>query len=390
MQVIFRANLVSARRVWGDVQDVLIIGGGLAGLAAALRLAREGLAVTLVEKKAYPFHRVCGEYISMEVVPFLRRMDAFPDELGPSYLTRLQVTSPGGRALDIGLDLGGFGISRYALDHWLWQKCVAVGVHFLLRKTVEDVRYQADIGGFEAVLADGSTLQARLAIGSFGKRSVLDRRLDRPFMRQSSPYIGVKYHLRTDMADDLIALHNFEDGYCGISRVENGVYNLCYLTTRAQLRRHGDIPAMEEAILWRNPHLRRIWHQSQFLWPKPEVINEISFAPKQPVEGQVLMVGDAAGLITPLCGNGMAMALHAAKLATDQILAHYPRPDYLRHITGQYARLWQQHFGTRLMAGRRLQQVFGSERVTDVVIALLQQAPTVTRWLMKQTHGQPF
>ena len=126
----------------------------------------------------------------------------------------------------------------------------------------------------------------------------------------------MKYHLRLPgFPRNLIALHNFADGYAGISAIEDDKLCFCYLTTRANLKRHGTIAAMEREVLARNPHLREILAQAEFLYPQPEVINEISFAPKQPVEQHVLMCGDAAGLITPLCGNGMAMALHGAALA---------------------------------------------------------------------------
>ena len=155
-----------------------------------------------------------------------------------------------------------------------------------------------------------------MVLGTYGKRANLDRQLQRPFFAQRSPYLGVKYHLRLPgFPRDVIALHNFADGYAGISAIEEDKLCFCYLTTRQNLKQHGTIPAMEREVLARNPRLREILDAAEVLYPQPEVINEISFAPKQPVEQHVLMVGDAAGLITPLCGNGMAMALHGAALA---------------------------------------------------------------------------
>ena len=130
--------------------------------------------------------------------------------------------------------------------------------------------------------------------------------MGRKFTTTRSPYAAIKYHIRTDHPTDLIALHNFRDGYCGISNVEDGKTNLCYLTHRNNLRKTGSIASLEEEILQKNHLLKYIFSNSEFLFEKPEVINEISFATKDPVEGHVLMAGDAAGMITPLCGNGMA------------------------------------------------------------------------------------
>lgn len=366
--------------------DVLLIGGGLAGLTASLDLARRGHRVLVIEKKQYPFHRVCGEYVSNETRPYLQALGLDLPALGVADITRFQFTSPSGRVLETPLDLGGFGLSRYAFDFALYELAKAAGVEFWLGKTVEAVENTER----RITTTDGTTAQARVVLGSFGKRTKLDATLDRDFIKQRSPYVGVKYHIRTDFPNDLIALHNFRDGYCGISAIEAGRYCLCYLTTRENLRRHGSIPAMERAVLHRNPHLRRIFEESEFLYERPEVINEISFAPKRAVEQGVLMVGDAAGLITPLCGNGMAMAIHGAQLAadlTDEFLrGTLDRPELER----RYQRVWAAHFGRRLWVGRQVQRLFGDERLSEIALTAFRAAPPLLRRVMRATHGAPF
>jgi flavin-dependent dehydrogenase len=370
--------------------DILIIGGGLAGLTAALDLAGRGWRVALVERRHYPFHRVCGEYVSNEVLPYLQRLGADPAPLGPARISRFLLSAPGGRTLTAPLDLGGFGISRYALDDYLYQLGRDRGVAFRLGETVSGVQLDAGRDVFGVTLAGGGQLTARVVLGAYGKRATLDRQLDRAFFRQRSPYLGVKYHLQLDFPPDLIALHNFADGYAGISAVEAGRYCFCYLTTREQLRRHGSIPAMEAEVLAQNPHLRRILTDAVRLYDAPEVINEISFAPKTSVEQHVLMCGDAAGLITPLCGNGMAMALHGAALAaghTDAFLrGQLSRPA----LEVAYTRDWQRRFAGRLRVGRWVQGLFGGPRLTNAVVGTLRYAPAVVRALMRQTHGSAF
>lgn len=346
--------------------------------------------MTLVERRHYPFHRVCGEYVSNEVLPYLGRLGADPAPLGPARITRFLLSAPGGRTLTAPLDLGGFGVSRYALDAFLHERAAARGVDFRLGRTVTEVQLDPATDLFRVTLSGGDTLTARVVLGAYGKRASLDRQLERTFFRQRSPYVGVKYHLRLDFPPDLIALHNFADGYAGLSAVEAGRYCFCYLTTRAQLRRHGSIPALEAAVLGQNPHLRRVLAESERLYAAPEVINEISFAPKTCVEQHVLMCGDAAGLITPLCGNGMAMALHGAALAarhTDAFLrGQLTRPA----LEAAYTHDWHQHFAGRLRVGRWVQRLFGGPRLTDAVVGTLRHAPAVVQALMRQTHGKPF
>src|SRR5690606_13104564 len=123
-------------------EEIVIVGGGLGGLMAAALLAKKGRSVLLVEKKTYPFHRVCGEYVSNEVQDFLRSENLYPEELNPAKISRFRLTSSQGKAVEMELDLGGFGISRYAFDNFLYQKAMALGVRFLLNTQVEEVSFK--------------------------------------------------------------------------------------------------------------------------------------------------------------------------------------------------------------------------------------------------------
>ncbi len=370
--------------------DVIIIGGGLGGLCAALDLRLRGHAVTLVERRQYPFHRVCGEYVSNEVLPYLHRLGAQVETLAPAHISRLQVSSPAGRVLEVPLDLGGFGISRYQLDEFLYQLLQQAGGQ-VLHATVTDVEFDAATDSHQVVLSDGRRLPARVVVGTYGKRSALDRQLERPFFSQRSPYLGVKYHLRYPaMPRDLIALHNFADGYAGISAIEDDKYCFCYLTTRRNLKAHGTIAAMEAAVLARNPHLHRILTTAEVLYPQPEVINEISFAPKTCVERHVLLAGDAAGLITPLCGNGMAMAIHGASLAAARADAFLRGQLTRPQLEAAYSADWQGQFGRRLRVGRAVQRLFGQPLLSELTVGGLSYWPGAVRALMRRTHGETF
>src|SRR5436190_17258037 len=108
--------------------DVIIIGGGLAGLSLSIQLAHLNRNVLLLEKNKYPFHRVCGEYISLESWDFLERLGMPLSQMNLPDITQLRVTSLKGTAIDHSLDLGGFGISRYTLDNALASMAMKKGV----------------------------------------------------------------------------------------------------------------------------------------------------------------------------------------------------------------------------------------------------------------------
>lgn len=372
--------------------DVAIVGGGLAGLALSIQLIRQGHIVILFEKEQYPFHKVCGEYISLESWDFLNDLGVDLDGINVPIITKLQVTSVNGKMLEQSLPLGGFGISRYRLDNTLAQIAKNEGVIVMENTKVKDIVFLD-----EEFIVDTSQQQyhAKMVAGSFGKRSNIDIKWKRPFTNASknklNNYIGVKYHIKTDFPADTIALHNFKNGYCGIVKIEDDNYNLCYLTTANNLQKSkGDIKEMERHILSQNPHLKKIFTENKIINDNPLTISQISFDKKSQVENHVLMIGDAAGMITPLCGNGMSMALHGSKIAAIYIHDFLQAKITRAEMEQQYTLQWNQQFANRLKMGRRIQRLFGSKKLTNFFLAITKPFPKLINYLVKQTHGNPF
>jgi flavin-dependent dehydrogenase len=147
---------------------------------------------------------------------------------------------------------------------------------------------------------------------------------------------------------------------------------------------------MEESILSANPHLEKIFAGSQRLYDAPLAISQISFESKSQVEDHVLMIGDAAGMITPLCGNGMSMALHGSKIAAENIHRFLEGSCSRAEMESAYAGAWRKTFEKRLAMGRRIQRLFGNAYLTGMLIRASKIFPFIVRWLIRQTHGQPF
>jgi len=370
------------------LKEITIIGGGLAGLISSILLQRKGYEVNLYEKKQFPFHRVCGEYVSDEVRPFLERNSLFPDASHPSRIRTFEFSSVKGRRFELPLDLGGFGVSRYVLDEFLYQIALKEGVNVVTKQAITDVQF---IGDKFLVKTGSESFESKIVIGAYGKKSVIDNKLDRGFTHKRAPFIGVKYHIKTDYPKDKVALHNFQSGYCGISAIEDDKYNLCYLGNREMLKKHGSIEAMENMVVKQNPFLKEIFNNSEFIFDKPEVINEFSFSPKSAVESHILMTGDTAGLITPLCGNGMAMAIHSGKIVSESVSTHYTKGQLNRQaLEEDYIRTWNRTFKKRLRVGRRTQALFGSSFTSEVAVSLMRNSSFFAYQIMKNTHGQPF
>jgi menaquinone-9 beta-reductase len=302
--------------------DIIIIGGGLAGLVSAIHLSKAGLQVILIEKNDYPKHKVCGEYISNEVLPYLQWLDADPMVTGAKKISRFSLSTTRGKTIETKLPLGGFGVSRFTLDNFLLQKVIENGCT-IVQDTVLDVHFNDD--SFQVTIKDGSALSAKIVIGAFGKRSNLDITLNRDFIKNRSPFVGVKTHVQGNFPDDLVSLHNFDGGYCGVSQVENGSLNVCYLANYKSFQQYKNIDAFNKAVLYKNPHLKNIFENSTPVFEQALTISQISFSDKTTVQDHILMCGDAAGMIHPLCGNGMAMAIHSAKIASELIIDYFDK-----------------------------------------------------------------
>lgn len=355
-------------------------------------MARQGHKVILFEKEQYPFHKVCGEYISLESWDFLTDLGVDLDAINVPIITKLQVSSVNGKMLEQSLPLGGFGISRYKLDNVLVQLAKAKGVSLLENTKVNDIVFSGD----EFVIhTSGQEYSAKMVSGSYGKRSNIDIKWKREFSMAAknklNNYIGIKYHIKTDFPIDTIALHNFKNGYCGIVAIEDGNYNLCYLTTADNLQKsNGDIKEMERTVLSQNPFLKKILADSKIIFATPLTISQISFDKKTQVENHVLMIGDAAGMITPLCGNGMSMALHGSKIAAAHIHDFIQKNITRIEMEKRYSLQWNRQFAHRLIMGRRIQRLFGNQRLTNLFISLIKPFPKLVNYLVNQTHGKTF
>jgi len=372
--------------------DVAVVGGGLAGLALAIQCAQAGHRAILLEKEKYPFHKVCGEYISLESWDFLESLGVPLHQMNLPIIRRLLVTAPNGKELKQDLPLGGFGISRYKLDAMMAEIANQNGVEVLEEIKVLDVNFS---NGLFHVATAAMHITSKVVAGTFGKKSNLDVKWKRNFILQKrnklNNYIGIKYHVHGAWPGDLIALHNFKNGYCGISQVEEGKFCLCYLTTAKNLEQSGhSIPEMEKQVLCQNPHLKKIFSEAEIIYESPVTISQISFAKKSQVHDHILMAGDAAGMITPLCGNGMSMALHASKIAFEQVHLFLQAKIPRWQMEQDYSAAWQKQFASRLRTGRMIQRFFGSRFLSNLLISMLKPLPSLTGKLIRKTHGEPF
>jgi flavin-dependent dehydrogenase len=376
--------------------DVAIIGGGLAGLSCAIQLNKAGYSVVLFEKEKYPFHKVCGEYVSLESWNFLQQLGLPLSNFHLPIIDTVFLSSPNGKSFKTKLPLGGFGISRFLLDDQLARIAQQAGVVIAEETKVEQVDFTDQFQlRFTSRLTDQKNITAKVCCAAYGKRSNLDVKWKRDFLdhqdKRLSNYVGIKYHVHTKWESNIIGLHNFKNGYCGISKIEEGNYCLCYMTKSENLRNcNNDIEQLEREIVMQNPHLKKIFLKSKIVKEFPVTISQINFHKKTQVENHILMLGDAAGMITPLCGNGMSIALHSGKIAT-QIISQFLQEKISRaQMEEGYGKQWKHQFARRLKTGRILQTFFGSRWLSNSFVGLFKALPFLAGPVVRMTHGESF
>ena len=368
--------------------DVIIIGGGLAGLVSAIHLSQHNIKVLIIEKNSFPKHKVCGEYVSNEVLPYLEALGFSPFEFGAKRITNFELTTHNNKTIRAKLPLGGFGISRYEMDFQLYKLALNHGVS-IVQDTVVNVSSKRDI--FHVQTKSNENFISKITIGAFGKRSNLDNTLQRSFITKKSPYLGVKVHMSGDFPQNKVALHNFKGGYCGASKVENNHINLCYITNYNAFKRYKDIDAFQNEVLFKNSALRELFKKSNAEFDKPLTISQISFATKNPVENHMIMSGDSAGMIHPLCGNGMAMAIRSAQLASGLIIDYLQNKIHTRaELERKYAKAWNKTFSLRLKVGHGIAYLFRQDWLAPKLLVVLRKIPFLIPLIIRMTHGKPM
>ncbi|WP_317132939.1 NAD(P)/FAD-dependent oxidoreductase, partial [Arenibacter lacus] len=365
--------------------DVIVVGGGLAGLTAALHLQLKKVHVAVFERQKYPHHKVCGEYLSKEVVPYLESLGVCLPKL--NNIDRMLLSTENGRSITTKLPLGGLGISRVHLDHALYSQAVSTGVP-VLQRTITSIEYSNS--KFTVMDSKGAQYSAKFVVGAYGKRDGLDKNLQRSFIKGKSPWLGVKAHYKsTSFPSNLVAVHNFRGGYGGLSKTETGAINFCYLVSYDSFKREKDLESFQQNVLCKNPYLKDFFERSQMIFDKPMTIGQIAFGKKSAITNHIILCGDTAGLIHPFCGNGMAMAVHSAKMASQLIHRYFTDSNYKRQdLEKDYTTQWQATFGKRLWMGRQLQSLLLSPAIFQRTMQFLNYSPYIVSKLVQATHGK--
>ncbi len=392
---------------------VIVVGGGPGGLAAAGVLARGGMDVTLLEAGAYPRTRLCGEFLSPDAEASLAALGApgLADRLGAPHLRAVRVTvASRGRqqaALAAALPRPGRGVSRVDLDAQLATAVRAAGADVRERTRVRAVHTDAA----------GVVVEARAATLSADALVVATGRLARPAgARDDVPrtrrWVGVKLHVRGPRLPGVTELHFVQGAYVGLNEVSRGgerCVNVCALATQDYWDDAGGaVPALLAALAAASPAFGEHWRRAGPALGDGAVAAGFSFArrgatcapgvssapgvPGVPGVRPALVCGDAAAAITPLCGDGQAMALAMGAAAARELLARRGAggglgAEAVRAAARAFSRRASRETGLRLVAGRALQAALLHPAAAIPLVRLAAAARCLPAWLYRVTRG---
>jgi flavin-dependent dehydrogenase len=338
---------VKLDNVQESTYDCAIIGGGIAGLSLAICLAQAHKKVILFEKKNYPFHKVCGEYFSNESRDFLKSLGIDFSAYKSTEMTTLFISSPMGFSIKRPLDIGGIGLSRYELDNALYHLALKAGVKIHTNTQVNTVEKKNE--DFFVEFSEQKII-ARTVAGAYGKNSNLD--VNSPDIK-SNQHVAVKYHIKGKYNKSFVEIHNFPGGYCGMSSIEDDKINMSYICKASLLKKHKSIDKLNKEVVSKNPFLKNYFENATFVLDQPLTISKLHFQIKAPVLNHLLIVGDAAGNIAPLSGNGMSIALLSSKTASECILKYLNKELSFEELETEYTKKYYQFFSSRISIARK-------------------------------------
>jgi flavin-dependent dehydrogenase len=369
--------------------DAVVIGAGPAGSSAAIALARTGASVCLVDKDAFPRHKLCGEFLSGDGTAHLRQLDLEQGLLaaGAVPVNRCVVSSVDGVTFDASLPGKPLSISRLLFDETLIREAERLEV--TTRLGIEATAVAGTLSGGFQVHVTNDVLEARVVLCAFGRSSSLERKLGRTTTNaDADPLVAFKAHYEGPFDTGVVELHSFRGGYCGIQRIEGGLVNVCWIARASVLRGAGGKPNdMVESVFPENDLLAGRLSALERVNDGFLAVSQLNFRPRTSIEDDLLFVGDSAGMIAPMCGDGMSMAIsggvHAARLV-EAFLGERLDAEQMKE---QYRIGWRRAYRRRMWIGRFLHLGYERTSVSRMGIRLCARFPAVGDWLIRATRG---
>jgi flavin-dependent dehydrogenase len=383
--------------------DVAIAGAGPAGASAAISLALQGTRVLLIEEKKFPRAKLCGEFISPECLTHFKRLGVMEQMTAAGGTSLGETVFYSRRARSVAVPSEWFtsgasalGLSRSEMDHQLLARAKSVGVTVLEEAHASRlVCVGREVRGVRVKTSEGARdYEARLTIDATGRTRSLARHLDPPRAnrrKHTGSLVAFKAHLENArVAEGACEIYFYPRGYGGLSGVEGGVSNLCFIVAGRDVRRYGSDPevVMREVVMQnsRAAHtLAEARARTPWLSVSLETFGRRTLAPAP----GILAIGDAAAFIDPFTGSGMLMALESGQVAAEVVGRHLTRMGHdgaFALLANDYAAEYQRRFDSRLRVSSLLRRAAFVPHLAEAAILFFGTSSRLRRKLARATR----
>ena len=355
--------------------DVAVIGGGLAGVASAIQLARAGRSVILIEREKTAHHKVCGEFISFEAQHYLKKLGVNLLALGAVAINEIQI-SRRAKSVSAKLPFEALSLSRYCLDEMLLQQASQENV--IIRRGVNAIKTVRENDVWNVALSDGTIIKSGNVVLATGKHDV--RALPRAGGIHND-LIGFKIHFKCtmDTMENIVSIVLFNGGYAGIEPIEADKINLCLVVSK---KRFAELGKSWDALLNELMHLPSLSFLANAspCMEKPLAIYGIpyGFVHQQKDEEGLYRVGDQMAVIPSFLGNGMSIALHTGFMAADAVKNNIDNNIYHAKV--------ERELKTKVRMAGYLSQALVHPILQKAVFASCRLAPSLAHWTASRSR----
>lgn len=376
--------------------DVVVVGGGISGSCIAKALAEKQSRTALIDRRAFPRHKVCGEFLSPEAQSTLQALGLTETivSLHPTRIERAQLIFEQGGEIELPIPGDAWGLSRYIMDEALHTAAMQSGVQLHLSTTVTGIEQHGK--GYTVRTKQGTDtnlFHARAVIAAWGANSQISNAGHRPDAAAScqQAYIGVKTHYAGLRMDSVIEMYFFDGGYLGLCPIEDGSVNAAALLNRSEFVKAGkSVLSILEAAIQRNRRLAERLATAVPVHDTQAAIAPVYLQHKPTPWNGLPRIGDAAAMIAPLCGDGMSMALRSAALCAPLADSFLRGSISLLEWEQRYTHAIRQEFARPLRWASLLQWFMSKPTVQELLPSAARFAPLLANSLFRATRLKPL
>ncbi len=355
--------------------DLAIVGAGPAGSSCAITASRLGARVVLFEAKDFPRHRVCGEFVSAESLDVLAGLlqDVPAAEKlfqAAPVIDRMRLLL-GERSISAPVAPPALSISRYDLDALLWEAARRSGAE--THPNCEVVRSDGD-GPFTLQTSSGR-LDAKALIVAAGRWSQFTADRTVP---PGPKWIGLKAHFQEPWTEPCTDLYFFANGYCGVQPVTPGVVNACAMVRSDRATSLEDVFKLHPRLARRAPN----WRANM----QPVSTAPLIYREPQPVQGNIIFVGDAAAFIDPFAGDGISIALRSGRVAAECLSPFLLGRSPLLTAAAAYEHEYGLQFAPLISAAARVRSLFSLPAIAKPAAFELLRLPGLIPYMIRKTR----